>query len=50
MTCQKQIKLDIRSQFDNLTGALKAGIKAAPKGAVIGAVTADWWSAAILIG
>jgi hypothetical protein len=39
MTRQEQIKLDIQAQFDNLTGAIKAGIGAAPKGAVIGAVT-----------
>lgn len=40
MTRQEQIKLDIQAQFDNLAEALKAGIKAAPRGAVIGAVTA----------
>jgi uncharacterized protein YbbK (DUF523 family) len=39
MTRQEQIKLDIQAQFDNLAGACKAGIKAAPRGAVIGAVT-----------
>lgn len=39
MPRQEQTRLDIKAQFDNLTGALKAGIKAAPKGAVIGAVT-----------
>jgi hypothetical protein len=39
MTRQEQIKLDIQAQFDNLTGAVKVGIQAAPKGAVIGAVT-----------
>jgi hypothetical protein len=39
MTRPEQIKLDIQAQFDNLAGACKAGIKAAPRGAVIGAVT-----------
>lgn len=39
MTRPEQIKLDIQAQFDNLAGAGKAGIKAAPKGAVIGAIT-----------
>lgn len=39
MTPQEQIKLDIQAQFDNLAGALKAGIEAAPRGAVIGALT-----------
>lgn len=39
MTQQEQMRLDIKAQFDNVTGALKAGIEAAPKGAVIGAVT-----------
>ncbi|OWY63348.1 hypothetical protein B7486_53600 [cyanobacterium TDX16] len=39
MTQQEQMRLDMKVQFDNLTGALKAGIEAAPKGAVIGAVT-----------
>lgn len=39
MTRQEQIKLDIQAQFDNLAGALKAGIEAAPRGAVIGALT-----------
>ena len=39
MTKKEQMRLDIKAQFDNLTGALKAGIKAAPKGAIIGAVT-----------
>jgi hypothetical protein len=39
MNPQEQIKLDIQAQFDNLAGALKAGIQAAPKGAIIGAVT-----------
>ena len=39
MTSSEQIKLDIQAQFDNLAGALKAGIEAAPRGAVIGAIT-----------
>jgi hypothetical protein len=39
MTRQEQIRLDVKAQIDNLTGALKAGIEAAPKGAVIGVVT-----------
>lgn len=38
MTPQEQMRLDIRAQIDNLTGALKAGVEAAPKGVVIGAV------------
>lgn len=39
MTRQQQMRLDVKAQIDNLTGALKAGIEAAPKGAAIGAVT-----------
>lgn len=39
MTRQQQMRLDVKAQTDNLTGALKAGIEAAPKGAVLGAVT-----------
>lgn len=39
MTQQEQMRLGVKAQFDNLTGALKAGVQAAPKGAVIGAVT-----------
>ncbi len=39
MTPQEQINLNIKAGFDNLTGALKAGIEAAPKGAAIGAIT-----------
>ena len=39
MTRQEQIKLDVQVQFDNLAGAVKAGIQAAPKGAAIGVVT-----------
>ena len=39
MTSSEQIKLDIKTQFDNLAGAFKSGIQAAPKGAVIGAIT-----------
>ncbi|MFB2894110.1 hypothetical protein ACE1CI_14465 [Aerosakkonemataceae cyanobacterium BLCC-F50] len=40
MTKQEQIKLNAQWQIDNLTGAVKAGIKAAPLGAAIGAATA----------
>jgi hypothetical protein len=39
MTSQEQINLNIKAGFDNLVGALKAGIEAAPKGAVIGVIT-----------
>lgn len=39
MTRQEQRRLDVKAQIDNLTGALKAGLEAAPKGAVIGVVT-----------
>jgi len=39
MTRQEVRRLNVKAQFDNLTGALKAGLKAAPKGAVVGAVT-----------
>jgi hypothetical protein len=39
MTPQEQIGLDINAQIDNLAGAVKAGLKAAPKGAVIAAAT-----------
>ncbi|MCS6793208.1 MAG: HNH endonuclease [Oscillatoriaceae bacterium SKW80] len=39
MTRQEQRQLDIKAQIDNLRGALKAGIEAASKGALIGAVT-----------
>lgn len=39
MTREEQRRLDVKAQIDNLTGALKAGLEAAPKGAVIGAVT-----------
>ncbi|GEM_PF-694150 len=39
MTKQEQIGLDIKAQVDNLTGALGAGLKAAPRGAAIGAMT-----------
>ncbi|MFB2971367.1 hypothetical protein ACE1CD_20570 [Aerosakkonema sp. BLCC-F183] len=40
MSWQEQIKLDAKWHFDNLAGAVKAGIKAAPLGAAIGAATA----------
>jgi len=39
MTWQEQMRLNAKWHFDNLTGAVKAGIKAAPLGAAIGAVT-----------
>lgn len=39
MTMQEQIRLDAKYHFDNLIGAVKAGSKAAPQGAVIGALT-----------
>jgi hypothetical protein len=39
MTRQEQMRIDVKVQIDNLTGALKSGLEAAPKGAVIGAVT-----------
>lgn len=39
MTLQEQRNLDITAQFDNLTGAIQAGVRATPKGAMIGAVT-----------
>ncbi len=39
MKRQEQLSLDAKAQLENLTGALKAGIQAAPKGAVVGAVT-----------
>lgn len=40
MTKQEQMKLNAQWHFDNLTGAVQAGIKAAPLGAAIGAATA----------
>lgn len=40
MTRQEQRHLNVTAQFENLTGAIKTGFHAAPKGAVIGAVTA----------
>lgn len=39
MTQKEQTRLEVKAQFNNLTGALKAGIEAAPKGALIGVVT-----------
>jgi hypothetical protein len=39
MTRQEIIKLDVKWHFDNITGAVKAGIQAAPLGAVVGAAT-----------
>jgi hypothetical protein len=38
MTPQEQIGLDFAAQIDNLAGAVKAGLEAAPKGAAKGAV------------
>lgn len=40
MAWQEQIKLDAKLHFDNFSGAIKAGIKATPMGAAIGAATA----------
>jgi hypothetical protein len=39
MTRQEQMRIDAKVRVDNLTGALKSGLEAAPRGAVIGAVT-----------
>ena len=39
MTWQEQMRLNAKWHFDNLTGAVKAGIKAAPLGAAVGAAT-----------
>ncbi|MBW4536007.1 MAG: hypothetical protein KME09_18890 [Pleurocapsa minor HA4230-MV1] len=39
MTPHEQVKLDLTAQLENLTGAIKAGCQAAPKGAAIGAIT-----------
>jgi hypothetical protein len=39
MTPKEQRNIDIQAQFDNLTGAVKAGIQATPQGAAIGAIT-----------
>jgi hypothetical protein len=39
MTPHEQFQLDLTAQIDNLAGAVKAGFKAAPKGAVIAAAT-----------
>ena len=39
MTRQEQIRLDAKWHYDNLTGAVKAGVKAAPLGVVIGVAT-----------
>lgn len=40
MTRSEQRNLNIAAQFNNLTGSIKAGLRAAPKGAAIGAITA----------
>jgi hypothetical protein len=40
MTPQEQTSIHVKAQFDNLAGALKSGLQAAPRGAAIGAVTA----------
>ncbi len=39
MSWQEQMRLDAKWHFDNLAGGVKAGIKAAPFGAAIGAAT-----------
>lgn len=39
MSWQEQVQLDAKWHFDNFSGAVKAGVKAAPVGAAIGAVT-----------
>ncbi|MBW4444908.1 MAG: hypothetical protein KME10_27710 [Plectolyngbya sp. WJT66-NPBG17] len=39
MTQQEQRLVDVKAQFDNLTGSVKAGAAAAPRGVVIGAAT-----------
>lgn len=39
MSGPEQVKLGAQWQLDNLTGAVKAGVKAAPMGAAVGAVT-----------
>ena len=39
MTRQEQRSLNATAQFKNLTGAIEAGLQAAPKGAAIGAIT-----------
>ncbi|MDB9310242.1 hypothetical protein PN471_16685 [Aphanizomenon sp. CS-733/32] len=39
MTSQEQMRLNAKYHFDNLTGAVKAGLQAAPIGAAVGAVT-----------
>lgn len=39
MTSQEQMSLNAKYQFDNLTGAVKAGLQAIPMGATVGAVT-----------
>jgi hypothetical protein len=39
MTRQEQMRIDAKAQVDNLTGALKSGFQAVPKGALIGAAT-----------
>lgn len=39
MTRQEQRSLNATAQFENLTGSIKAGLQAAPRGAAIGAIT-----------
>ncbi|WP_414756603.1 hypothetical protein [Anabaena sp. CCY 9910] len=39
MTWQEKVRLDTKWHFDNLTGAVKVGIQAAPMGAAVGAMT-----------
>jgi hypothetical protein len=45
MTTQEQIYLDMTSQVDNLTGALKAGLQSMPKGVLVGAIATAPFSA-----
>ncbi|BAY66808.1 hypothetical protein NIES22_69520 (plasmid) [Calothrix brevissima NIES-22] len=39
MTSIEQMRLNAKYHFDNLTGAVKAGLQAAPVGAAVGAIT-----------
>ena len=39
MTAKEQVRIDAKFHIDNLTGALQSGLSAAPKGAVVGAVS-----------
>jgi hypothetical protein len=40
MSWQEQMRLNAKLQFDNLRGAVKAGVQAAPLGVAVGAMTA----------